>query len=63
METNIVKTPNQVLGVEIVEALISEGILTKDAAKGFQKNLIAGSVKESDWKVELESSLNNEDDK
>jgi polyhydroxyalkanoate synthesis regulator phasin len=63
MEGNIDKTPNQVLGTEIVEALISEGILTKDAAKEFQKNLIAGTVKESDWKVELESSLNKEDGK
>lgn len=63
MEGNIDKTPNQVLGAEIVEALINEGILSKDAAKEFQKKLIAGSVKESDWKVELETSLKKEDGK
>jgi len=62
MEDKITKTPNEILGTTIVEALISEGVLSKDAAKDFQRNIIAGRTKESDWKVELESALKKESD-
>jgi hypothetical protein len=61
MEDKIEKSPSQALGEEIVKALIEENLLTKDAAKTFQTNLIAGRTKESDWKVELESALKEEE--
>jgi len=63
MESNIDKTPNHILGVEIVEALISKGLLTKADAKEFRKKIITGTLKESDWKVGLESALNKKDGK
>ncbi|HSH65156.1 MAG TPA: hypothetical protein VLB84_05015 [Bacteroidia bacterium] len=61
MENKVEKSPSQALGEEIVKALIEENLLTKDAAKTFQTNLIAGRIKESDWKVELESALKKEE--
>jgi len=61
MESNLKNTPNEVLGGQIVEALIAEGLLSKDSVKDFKRNFVAGRTKESDWKIELEAGLKKEE--
>jgi len=63
MVSKIIKTPNQLLAEEIVTALKEAGILNESSAKSFEKRLSDGQIKESDWKVELETALKKEDGK
>lgn len=52
------EAPNHTLARIIVQALISEGLLTPDASIHFLSNLAQGKIRDSDWKVELEAALN-----
>jgi hypothetical protein len=53
--------PNTFLGETIVNALIQEGIFLEESKANFMKALLDGKLKESDWKLVLETSLNKQE--
>lgn len=63
MDSKIIKTPNQLLAEEIVNALREAGLINEDSVKSLGKKLADGQIKESDWKLELEAALKKDDGK
>ena len=50
--------PNVVLGERIIEALVQEGIILEESKVNFMEALLDGKLKESDWKLALETAIN-----
>ncbi len=47
-------TPSQALAARIADRLVSEGLLTADAAKKLQPKLAEGKLRAEDWRLPLE---------
>ena len=47
-------TPSQLLAQKIAERLVSEGLLTKDAARALLPQLADGTLKGEDWRLPIE---------
>jgi len=53
---NKAETPAQALSRLITERMTKEKLLHSDRAQKFSLSLAAGKVKESDWRLEIESA-------
>jgi hypothetical protein len=49
------ETPAEVLAKKITQRLSKEGLLNPDRAARFSASLAAGKLRESDWRLEIES--------
>jgi hypothetical protein len=63
MENNVkpdfeIKSANQMHGESIIKKLIEEKYLDAKDSKAFMLKLSSGKVKESDWRVEFNATLN-----
>jgi hypothetical protein len=47
-------TPSQALAAKIADRLVSEGLLTADAAEKLQPKLAEGKLRAEDWRLPLE---------
>ncbi|MFA6173715.1 MAG: hypothetical protein WC334_01865 [Kiritimatiellales bacterium] len=48
------KTPSQELAKKITERLLSEGLISADAAKQIEPKLAEGKLREEDWRLPIE---------
>jgi hypothetical protein len=53
-------TPSQALAARIADRLVSEGLLTADAARKLQPKLAEGKLRAEDWRLPLERAEKKE---
>lgn len=56
-------TPSQILASRIIEKLVQEGLLTEEIAEKIQPNLADGTLREGDWRLQIELSADSKNAK
>lgn len=54
------ETPSARLATSVIEALIEDGLLRGSSRNTFLAKVVAGKVKDEDWKLELELAMPSE---